>query len=344
MPRYALRIEYDGRPFSGWQWQAAHPSVQGGAGGGGGADRPGGAARRRAGRTDAGVHALGQVAHVDLARAWEPAAGRGAQRAPPPRAGRGGGGGGGRARASTPASTRSSGSTSTGSSPAARRWCTTAASPGGSGHLLDVAAMRAGAAALVGRHDFTTFRSSICQARSPVRTLDALEIEETAAPAGASTASGCAPGRSCTTRSGASSARSSGSAAAPGRRSGSARRSPPATERPAARSARRTASTWSRCATRRTRSRRLPEARALRVNGSAAMRDGCGRDVTFRRVRSDAAFAAGSAGAPRRVGLGHPGPCRRWPAGRPPRALVLRPSASAIRPWPWRWPSTKSPS
>ena len=52
------------------------------------------------------------------------------------------------------------------------------------GHALDVPAMREAAAALVGRHDFTTFRSSICQAKSPVRTLDSLEIEEVALPSG----------------------------------------------------------------------------------------------------------------------------------------------------------------
>ena len=44
--------------------------------------------------------------------------------------------------------------------------------------------MRAGAAHLIGRHDFTTFRSSICQAKSPVRTMDAIEIEELPYPAG----------------------------------------------------------------------------------------------------------------------------------------------------------------
>jgi tRNA pseudouridine38-40 synthase len=49
---------------------------------------------------------------------------------------------------------------------------------------LDLEAMRAGAAHLVGRHDFTTFRSSICQAKSPLRTLDALEIEAAEYPAG----------------------------------------------------------------------------------------------------------------------------------------------------------------
>ena len=77
MPRYALKIEYDGRPFAGWQWQAAHPSVQGALEAAVGADRARGAGRSTgAGRTDAGVHALGQVAHVDLARAWEPCAAR----------------------------------------------------------------------------------------------------------------------------------------------------------------------------------------------------------------------------------------------------------------------------
>ena len=49
---------------------------------------------------------------------------------------------------------------------------------------LDVAAMRAGAAHLLGQHDFTTFRASICQARTPVRTLDSLEVDEHPSPAG----------------------------------------------------------------------------------------------------------------------------------------------------------------
>ena len=72
MPRYALRIEYDGRPFAGWQRQAALPSVQGALEAAVGRLQPGGAAVSGAGRTDAGVHALAQVAHLDMARDWAP--------------------------------------------------------------------------------------------------------------------------------------------------------------------------------------------------------------------------------------------------------------------------------
>jgi tRNA U38,U39,U40 pseudouridine synthase TruA len=72
MPRYALKIEYDGGPFAGWQRQKGVPTVQqtvedaltrld--------ADVP---AITAAGRTDSGVHALGQVAHCDMSRAWDP--------------------------------------------------------------------------------------------------------------------------------------------------------------------------------------------------------------------------------------------------------------------------------
>ena len=72
MPRYALKIEYHGGAFSGWQRQKEHPSVQ---------QAVEEAIRRlepdahgigAAGRTDTGVHATGQVAHCDMARDWDP--------------------------------------------------------------------------------------------------------------------------------------------------------------------------------------------------------------------------------------------------------------------------------
>lgn len=176
MPRYKLTIEYDGAGLVGWQRQANGPSVQ--------------AALEAAifrfcgekvavyggGRTDAGVHALGQTAHIDLTRpvagevirgavnyhlrpaaisvlAAEPAPGdfdarlsavrrhyryRILNRRAPPTVERG------------------------------RVW--QIAPP------LDAEAMREGARHLVGHHDFSTFRDSLCQARSPVKTLDALEV------------------------------------------------------------------------------------------------------------------------------------------------------------------------
>lgn len=75
MPRFALKIEYDGGPFAGWQAQAELPSVQGAVERALAALDPGfraGARIAAAGRTDAGVHATGQVAHADLTRDWDP--------------------------------------------------------------------------------------------------------------------------------------------------------------------------------------------------------------------------------------------------------------------------------
>jgi tRNA pseudouridine38-40 synthase len=176
MPRYKLTLEYDGTPFVGWQHQENGLSVQ---------DVLEEALRRfcgetvattAAGRTDAGVHALGQVVHFDLAKDWpatrvrealnfhlqpHPVVARAAElaaaefnarlsatrraylyrilnRRPPPAVDRN------------------------------RVWHVAKA--------LDVMAMHAAAQLLVGRHDFSSFRASLCQAKSPVKTLDRLDV------------------------------------------------------------------------------------------------------------------------------------------------------------------------
>lgn len=184
MPRFALKIEYDGRPFAGWQRQAALPSVQGALEAAVARLQPGEAAVAGAGRTDAGVHATGQVAHLDLARDWDPfrlSAALNAHLSPAPVA--------------VVAAARVGEDFHARFSATERRYLFRLVSRRAPliadrgfawrvNHPLDAAAMREGAAHLLGRHDFTTFRSSICQAKSPLRTLDALEIEEIAYPAG----------------------------------------------------------------------------------------------------------------------------------------------------------------
>lgn len=176
MPRYKLTIEYDGSRYVGWQRQKNGYAVQ---------EAVETALRRfvgeavavfGAGRTDAGVHAGGQVAHVDLAKAWNTDTVRDAlnhflrddtvsilaveavadgfdarfsarrrhylyrifNRRPPP------------------------------AILAGQVWWVW--------KPLDVAAMDAAAKHLLGTHDFTTFRSAHCQARNPVRTLDRLDV------------------------------------------------------------------------------------------------------------------------------------------------------------------------
>jgi tRNA pseudouridine38-40 synthase len=72
MPRYALKVEYDGKPFYGWQRQKTLPSVQGAIEAALHRLQPDVPTISAAGRTDAGVHALAQVAHCDMTRTWEP--------------------------------------------------------------------------------------------------------------------------------------------------------------------------------------------------------------------------------------------------------------------------------
>lgn len=180
MPRYRLLIEYDGGPFVGWQRQANGPSVQ--------------AALEEAifamtgerttvfgaGRTDAGVHALGQVAHVDLDRDIS----------------------GHRLREGVNHHLRPAPVVVLNADRAVddfharfdavkrhylyrilNRRSPPALDNGRVWHVpgpLDADAMHAAAQALVGRHDFTTFRAAQCQAKSPVKTLDAIAVRREA--------------------------------------------------------------------------------------------------------------------------------------------------------------------
>ena len=177
MPRYALKIEYNGAPFVGWQRQHSQVSVQGSI------EKALSNLENKehaivgAGRTDAGVHAKCQVSHCDLDKQWEPFRLSEAlnfhlrplpiavvdcalvdkdwharfsalerkylfrllvRRAP---------------------STHEAGLV----------WQI--------GHSLDLAKMVEASKYLIGQHDFTTFRSSICQAQSPIKTLDEIKID-----------------------------------------------------------------------------------------------------------------------------------------------------------------------
>jgi tRNA pseudouridine38-40 synthase len=176
MPRYKLLIEYHGAPYFGWQVQADGPSIQGAIE----------AAIERfanekvtiqgAGRTDAGVHALGQVAHFDIAGEHDggtvrdalnfylrpqPIAVLAAERAAPDFD----------ARFSATRRHylyRISNRRPDLAIEVGRVWRV--------GRPLDVEAMQRAAQRLLGKHDFTTFRSTECQAKSPVKTLDRLDV------------------------------------------------------------------------------------------------------------------------------------------------------------------------
>jgi tRNA pseudouridine38-40 synthase len=176
MPRYKLVLEYDGRGLVGWQRQANGFSVQ---------EILETAVERfcgrvlvvhGAGRTDAGVHALAQAAHVDLPKEYSPdvirnalnqhvkphavsvlAVARVADSFDARRSARG------RVYRYRILNRRAPASLERG-----RVWHV--------GAILDVAAMQEGAKLLLGKHDFSSFRDSMCQARSPVKTLDALDV------------------------------------------------------------------------------------------------------------------------------------------------------------------------
>jgi tRNA pseudouridine38-40 synthase len=176
MPRYKLTLEYDGTPFVGWQVQENGPSVVG-------------ALREAierftgerpdvtgAGRTDAGVHALGQVAHVDLEKDWDTDTVRDALNAhlrPLPIAVISA------ARAADDFHARFSATARHYRYRIVNRRADLALDRERAWRIakpVDAQAMHAAAQALVGHHDFTTFRSTECQAKSPQKTLDRLDV------------------------------------------------------------------------------------------------------------------------------------------------------------------------
>lgn len=174
--RWKLTIEYDGRPFVGWQRQDNGPSVQ--------------AALEQAilkltgetvtiaaaGRTDAGVHARGQVAHADIARPFEPFRLQEALNAhlrPHPVA--------------VIATEQVAADFHARFSATARHYIyrivnrrspltIDAGLAWQVSGTLDMAAMARAASFLVGQHDFTTFRAAECQAKSPIKTMDAFTV------------------------------------------------------------------------------------------------------------------------------------------------------------------------
>ena len=180
MPRYRLTLEYDGTPFSGWQRQADMPSVQ--------QALEEAIARfsgetvvtQAAGRTDAGVHALGQVVHFDLERDWDANRIREALNfhlKPAPVA--------------VLDSTLVPASFEARFSALARHYeyliLNRRARPALEEHRvwhvpvpLDANAMHEAAQLVIGQHDFTTFRDSQCQAKSPVKTLDRMTVRREA--------------------------------------------------------------------------------------------------------------------------------------------------------------------
>ena len=176
MPRYKLILEYDGAPFTGWQVQADGLTVQGALMAAVEALSGEKAPVQGAGRTDAGVHARGQVAHVDLVRDWDTDTVRDALNAhlrPHPVAILSAEKVGDDFNARTSAIKRHYLYRVVNRRPdltldAGRAWRVP--------RPLDTPAMHEAAQRLVGKHDFTTFRSTECQANSPVKTLDSLTV------------------------------------------------------------------------------------------------------------------------------------------------------------------------
>ena len=176
MPRYKITVEYDGAPFVGWQLQDNGPSVQGAIGDAIKAFCGETVIVQGAGRTDAGVHAAAQVAHFDLASERAPDTVRDALNFH-----------------LKPAAIAVLKTEAVGEDFHARfsakarlyryrivnRRAPLALDRGRAwlvGGELDAAAMNDAAQTLLGHHDFTSFRATLCQAKSPEKTLDVLEV------------------------------------------------------------------------------------------------------------------------------------------------------------------------
>ena len=184
MPRYALLTEYDGSPFAGWQRQDGLPTVQGAVEGALGRLEPGPHTIAAAGRTDTGVHASGQVAICETVKDWEPfrlSEALNFHLKPAPVAVLCA------ARAPEDWHPRFDALERRYEYRIASRRAPLTLAAGRMWHVrqrLDADAMQKGARHLIGRHDFTTFRSVQCQAKSPLKTLDELTVEELPMPGG----------------------------------------------------------------------------------------------------------------------------------------------------------------
>ena len=176
MPRYALKIEYHGGPFVGWQRQIEQVTVQGAIEDALAKLEPRTHSIAAAGRTDTGVHGLAQVAHCDMERDWDPfrlSEALNYHLKPLP-------------VAILACACVDEGWHARFSALERRYLFRLLMRRAPATHLhglvwrvnarLDIAAMQAAAAHLIGKHDFTTFRSTICQAESPVKTLDRLDV------------------------------------------------------------------------------------------------------------------------------------------------------------------------
>ena len=184
MPRFALKIEYNGQGFYGWQKQNSLPTIQGEIEQALAKLEPNLPNIGAAGRTDAGVHGLGQVAHCDMFKDWKSE----------------------RLKGALNFHLQPAKISVIDCAPVEPDWharflatsreylfrivCRAAPVTHDAGlvwqsrHPLDVKAMREGALQLLGTHDFTTFRSTMCQAASPIKTLDEINISEHYYPGG----------------------------------------------------------------------------------------------------------------------------------------------------------------